>query len=105
MEQWKRENEEQRNQMMVFQQKTVEDFKGLLITAVGKDKSDDSKKTKCPKRDAEEPLTTFCERLKIWDRITSHKGKYLDLLESLQSSRRKMRNERLNNEKKRRGRY
>ena len=94
MEQWKRENKEQRDQMIAFQQKTVEDFKGLLISAVGKDKNDDGKKTKCPKWDTDEQLPSFCDRLKIWDRITNHMGKYLDLLESLQRLEGKLRNRR-----------
>ena len=57
--QWRKENEEQRNQMVAMQQKNMDDFKNLLITAVGKEKNDDNKKTKCPKWDHDEPLATF----------------------------------------------
>ena len=38
-EQWRKETENQRKEMIDFQRKNMDDFKNLLVTAVGKDKA------------------------------------------------------------------
>ena len=86
----KRDQEQQRQEMMKLQQQTLE----ILQTALKKDKVED-RKTKCPKWDKQEPLKRFAERLKLWNKIHGHKGKYLELLESLQSSDRTKEKERI----------
>merc|ERR1711954_63064 len=78
---------------MALQQKTLEliqtesEMKRKMLDAVSKETKIE-KKTKCPVWTKEEPLKKYLPRLKIWNNIQNHKGKYLDLLEALQSSER-----------------
>ena len=55
----------------------------------------DNRKTKCPKWEAEETVDSFVERLKLWDKLEKGKGKFLELMESLQSSGRKTEKEKV----------
>ena len=64
---------------------TENSFKKMVVDAVNKEKKDE-KKSKCPKWDNTESIERFTTRLQLWDKITSHKGKYLYLLDSLQES-------------------
>ena len=45
-----------------------------------------SKKTKCPRWESTETFKSFLDRLEIWDKIEKGTGKYLDLIDSLQTS-------------------
>ena len=83
----------QQGQMMMFQQKTFDliqadqEIKKAMLEATKSHKNE--KKTKCPVWDKQEPLKRYLPRLKIWNKIQTHDGKYLDLLEALQSADRK----------------
>ena len=58
-----------------------------LIDALKKDTHDKTeKKVKCPRWAKEEPFKSFKSNLKIWDSCYHSKGKYLELLDSLQES-------------------
>ena len=91
----RQQQEQQRKDMMEFQARTFEmmkednDFKKKMIEAIGKEKKEEVKKTKCPVWDKEESIEKYIPRLKIWDKMGKHKGKYLELLASLQSSGKK----------------
>ena len=61
---------------------------------MNKERSEVSK-SKCPKWEKKEPLNRFVNNLALWDKIQSHKGKYLDLMESLSNSERKIEKERI----------
>ena len=76
----------QQEQMMMFQQKTFEliqadnEIKKAMLEASTKAQSHKfEKKTKCPVWDKQEPLKRYLPRLKLWNKVQSHDGKYLDL--------------------------
>ena len=54
-----------------------------------------SKKTKCPKWEEKEEFKSFIDRLGIWNKIEKGNGKYLDLVESLQSTGRRNEKEKI----------
>ena len=55
-------------------------------------------KSKCPTWDKNENVSYFLERLAFWDQCETHKGKYLDLIKSLQESGRNKEKERIEND-------
>ena len=79
-EQMRIQQDQQRLDMLAFQ-------KALLEAAQKETKVE--KKTKCPLWDKQEPLKRYLPRLKLWNNIQTHSGKYLDLLEALQLSERR----------------
>ena len=85
--------EQQRLDMLAFQERTFELLKAdnqmkktMMET---RENSTIERKTKCPAWDKSEPIKRFLPRLRIWNNIQKHNGKYLDLLEALQNSERK----------------
>ena len=88
------EAQQQRDkQMFDMMMNTQKDFMKSVENRLKKDDESNnsscgsSKKAKCPKWDTNESLESFCDRLKIWNRVdTKNKNKYLELIDSLQES-------------------
>ena len=57
-----------------------------MIESLKTNQESSQKKVKCPKWNRSENFKYYLERLKYWNKIEKHKGKYLELLESLQES-------------------
>ena len=85
------EQQKQQQELLLQHQKAQEvqnvETMNKMIEMLKLQKSNETR-VKCPKWEKEEKVDNFLNRLKGWDEIEKGKGKYLHILEALQSSNR-----------------
>ena len=87
------EMRQQHQESLRMQQDQNETRMNQLMETLKLNKSET--KVKCPKWEKEENVKNFINRLKRWNDVEKGKGKYLQLLESLQESDRKKEKQRI----------
>ena len=92
LEQKRLQMEEEKRQQM---EQIERDRTKQLIDTLRGEKKNESKPIKCPRWSKDEEFRAFQRRLQHWDSIEKSKGKYLQLLESLQQEGRKKEKERI----------